>query len=262
MLKQLLIIFFILVNCTANSVFAQDTTKTKLNKWGLALNASNAGMFEKFWLLNTDLGYVLSAANTWNTNHYAFGLMGCHSLKGNKSLRIKAEIANRNTTVTYDSRNSSAPPGTFSSNETEIKQKIINIEPSLIWKNEIGKLTIYEGFSLPIILVGKYYSFTHALETDALNTPTYEGTSSISLPGGFATGPGILSGLNLNIYTHFNIGMEFSFAFLYSDIDGEAIYSNTDTFPSYSSGTHTEKFQRIRYEFSNLNSSINISYSF
>lgn len=252
-------IFFLLIFLSYIS-FAQE--KTQEHKYGIALNMSNAGMFEKFWLLNPDLGYVLSAANTWNTNHYAIGLMGCHSLKGNKSFRIKAEIANKNTTVTYDSRNSTPLPGAFSNNETNIKQKIINIEPSLIWKNEIGKLSIYEGFTLPIILVGKYYSFTHALETDALNTPTSEGTSSVRLPGGFATGPGILSGLNLNIYTNFNIGMEFSFAFLYSDIDGKATYINTNTFPVYSSFTYTEKFQRIRYEFSNLNSSINISYSF
>jgi hypothetical protein len=259
--------------CNAN---AQEKKNEKKSKWGIGFNLSNAGMFQKLWLNDYDVlaaypiytgGNFTLGGNNSVIDNYAIGLSGYYSMNGNKVFRIKAQIAKNDihasdNGLVYTISPPWAPGATLGSCEINVKQTITSFEPSIIWNNEIKKITVYEGVTLPIILIGKYQSNANGAMTDLSNVIVGNSTSVNSLPGGFATGLGVVSGVDLNISNHFKLGMEFSFTYLYSHVEGEQTLTTAVTIPTYTFETVTGPFTQRRQEFSNINASINISYSF
>jgi hypothetical protein len=233
-------------------------------------------MFDKLWLnYYNDLfstpgspagSYAFGGENLI-INNYAIGLSGYYLTSNNITIRIKAQIAANNIKSSDNIRDyiTSSPPQQgqiFTNQGINAKQTIMSFEPSVVWNNKIKKITIYEGLTLPFILIGKYQSSYHAVETDLSNAIISSGTSDNSLPGGFATGLGIVSGFDLSISNRLRFGMELSCAYLYSHVDGKQTLTTGTILPTYAYETATGPFTRIRYEFSNINAAINISYSF
>src|ERR1035437_6740649 len=188
MKKLLHFTFFSFLTLLSGFSSAQSTGRESLStdknyKWGVSFNVSNAGMFQKLWLNDYDVvgaypgwtgGNTAQGGNKSVITNYAIGLSAYYLMNGGKVLRIKAQIAKNNIQASDNgwayTRTPQPPPGgTWGIGEINAKQTITSFEPAIIWNNQLKKITIYEGLTLPLIIIGKYQSNAYGAMTDASN---------------------------------------------------------------------------------------------
>lgn len=140
-MKNLRLAMFFSLLFVSFSCLAQDRDY----KWGLGVSFGNIGMFENIFYDDQDIGYADSQDNNWMTKNYSIGLSGYYFLNSNKMFRMKIQKANEMINTTTDGRNSIPHAGAFSSRELSLEQSILSIEPGIIWKENLKKISIYGG---------------------------------------------------------------------------------------------------------------------
>ena len=222
-------------NKKASISHAQDTTKTKMNKFGISVQVNTIDKFSQYdnTVLN-NFGYN-DLHGEWQNKSLSFGLTGIDNLNENLFLRFKSDMTTLNIVFHRDSRKDGygTVPATNIVGDAQIKQIRYSIVPGMAWQISKNKFSGYGGFELPLNI---YKSFTYiGQENDydsTFTTVNYNGFYSYSMPGGYSFGAGAFAGFKICPLQHFYIGAEFSSAILYYHLGGNIIENVNQTIPA------------------------------
>lgn len=271
MLKQLLIIFFIWVNCTTNSAFAQDTTKTKFNKWGVCVSVNNYGQREPF-VIKYFYSDEYGAGNNVKNTSYSLGAAFHYNLNESLRLHIYGGISNRKLTSHNDSRNSFAyqndvliPQDGYELVDDITKQKIYNYALGFsknIFKNK--NFDFHCGFDALMIFYRKWERDYSTMNVDSVGATTQYQNATFKGGDAFSAGISSFIGFDLRVYKNIFIGADFSDAFLYTKIYGEQTQTATSTAinPPSTVMVYIDHPNLSRFGFSNIGASFNLTFKF
>jgi hypothetical protein len=187
-------------------------------KFELGITAGNNGQFEKILndfynpymavyfmddieIKSTDLKYTLSARCFFSEN-----------ISG----RLKAGIANKKEKYSNSED--------YFHETYEVKQSVINFNPSLCYSKSIDKFEIMTGLELPLMFVGEMNG-EYEVDDDF-----YSESGKVTMPGGFIFGINGFLGLKYYFNSWFGIGSEINYGLLSSKIDGEITSTYTTSF--------------------------------
>ncbi len=258
-MKKQLLIFFILLNYTINTVFAQTTgreslsTSTEKNyKWGVGVQVSSPEEF------TAPYSFLLSnVVNEKDNSAFSLGLSGNYFLRDNVFIRFRASMCNK--AITYHEENKDTlvgPP--YVRDETD-KQNSKSITLGIGRSIEQKFIRIYAGFEIAATFFDKYSLNYHGTET---TFGGYVETRSVIIPGGYALGLGAFTGCQFVFLKRFTVGPEFFCALQYYKVGGEDTYNNVIAGNmNYSYSSHTLITEK-KIQFSKIKAAISLAYSF
>jgi hypothetical protein len=238
---------------------AQIKNNAKENKWQIGIFASTIDKPTPLAMLNIGIDYPYFGQNDRINKSFALGITANYFFKSIKAVRILIGISH-NDINDHD-------VGELGSMKTvydhKIKQDIINISPGFFWNMNHDKLNFYGGFEIPVIIYCKL-SLTGSYQEYSLSSGDlsrdYGGT--VQADGGYALGPGIFSGFNIQIFKRIFLGGEFDFAVLYNRVGGDIKGVGYDSFPIQQIETSKDSQKIITYYNPRSIGQIHIYYSF
>lgn len=227
MLKQLLIIFFILINYTTNSAFAQDSTKTKHSKWGIGVRLNTVEQTQRYsnqtgniyWQDDVDL-YFNGYHSRTKDNSFAIGIIGNYYLKNSNFLRCNIGI---NKIDVESNEEYLAPWGDNALFNASKKQNDLHFAFGTGWKIDKEKLSFYGGFVVVAAFYGK--AFVHKYVENQVPNGIFYNSNEVTgtIENGYSYGIGNFLGFAYNI-KKISIGGEIAYSFLYSKYGGKETF--------------------------------------
>lgn len=227
MLKQFLIIFFILFNYTINTAFSQDSTKTNLRKWGVGVQVNTVEQTQRYsnkigniyWTDDIDL-YINGHNSRTKDNSFAIGIIGNYYLKNTNFLRCNIGINKINIEVKDEYPTPWGDNAVFNASKT---QTDMHFAFGTGWKIDKGKLSFYGGFVVVAAFYGK--AFVHKYVENQVPKGTFYNSNEVTgtIENGYSYGIGNFAGFTYNI-KKISIGGEIAYSFLYSKYGGKETF--------------------------------------
>ncbi len=252
MKKYFLLFVFLLPSCFC---FAQNE-QDKDYKWGIGVQLNSLDKMPPLagYYFGDDQPYF----NTGDRKNksYSAGLVLNYFFSNNRTTRIKIGISNN-----HFSEHREVVAGNNSIEDVDFKQKIVNFCPGIFWNMKQNKLLFYGGFEMPILIYAKLKSTAGYVRTDPATSLILEQYSGVGeFDGGFAIGPGIFSGFNIQANKKILIGGEFSI--LYRKVGGDLNGTYIETIPTNQTVITVDHQTIQNLAMPRLAASLNITYLF
>ncbi|CAN5307109.1 hypothetical protein BH10BAC1_BH10BAC1_15510 [soil metagenome] len=257
---SLLLLFFVISNA-----FGQTSEENeKPDKWGCSVAINNPHSHLAYYgevglAMDAD-GNMLNAAAKTNKSYSLSVIPKCY-ISSAVLIRFEYGLTRldlKSKAVVYNEGTSSYPT-TYDTINQNINRFVLGVQYDFFKKKKFelffGINGLYSKYS-PI--TRRAYSEQRDISSDALIS---WGRSSISIPGGYATGVSVSAGLNVFLNSHFSLGTEFSYGLLYYNVGGkfseEYLYQILPNTSEKVTNTMTNSYKGIR--FTKIMPSFNLS---
>ncbi|MDO9187032.1 MAG: hypothetical protein Q7W13_13540 [Bacteroidia bacterium] len=269
MIKQLLIIFFILLNYVANSSFAQETVNTTtINKWSVGIQCYSPEKLNPVATggggISQD-GHYYSGTDLKEKTFFSYGAIVHYNINNNITLRFRAGVNNRKITQYYNTSegtfNGIALPTNFCDIGTAtVKQSAQRFGIGIQRAFHLNNFDAYAGLEF------QYTSYSHfTLHYTTLNvrdTITDVSEGNWDIPGGFVIGASPYIGCNLYVMKRISIGAEVAFSYTYMKFGGDAYSDFYTTSPSGGNLVMIQRNSIERIGFDEVKTMLSIAYHF
>lgn len=276
MLKQFLIIFFILYSYTTNRAFAQVATKSKLSKWVIGIQINTPERMSPLeeqteksgsstWNDEEFLYKGVSANATTKDRSFAASIIANYYLKDDVFIRCKTGVDNIDIKLLPDDYIEATGIYHYYYNAWKKRTDFI-IAPGIGGKIVIKKFGFFAGFDVPFTYYGKAQTYNYYQTNDAITGVQISSSEqSGSIFKAYSIGIGNFAGFAF-MFKQFSFGGEISYAFLYNKRMSESTFRivnkdlQTNTVTSVGDVTYNPNISN--FDMSKIKGSITLTYSF
>jgi len=261
--KILISVMFFSSIISAQSLSEENLTKER--KWQVGCNvntvepAGDAG-FDYLGLSQRAFSNGLKQDKS-----FCLGVNIDYRIKENLSVGLVARKTNYKIEETRDSRMFSppSPTGDYSLDTFRVNQSVFSFSLRALRHFNYRKLNFHAGFQITYKNYGMITSNAIYTQWSSANDTMSYMLQHQTEPGGFSAGFGPCTGFYINIFKGLNVGAEFYSAYSYYETGGEVNMLPKNLLnPNYPYKPFISRQEYHGMRFSNIQTSLNISYNF